>query len=191
MRNARILPLLGLAVALVSATTNASIAATEQAFIDLFGGSWAGSGIVVRGSVPWHVSCSAIGQSAPNRLIVEGTCSVSIVSVRIAADIKYDPVSGLYSGTYIGAKVGPAHVSGRSAGSVVNLAVTWPKPVNGDTKARMTIVNTGDRFRLTLLDNLTHGGPEVVASDVILCGGRGRPALRSREGREFDTGGWV
>ena len=101
-------------------------------------------------------------------MTLEGTCSVSIVSVRIAADIKYNPISGRYSGTYVGADVGPAHVSGRNSGNAVNLAITWPKPVNGDTKARMMIVNTGDRFRLTLLDNLTPGGPEVVTSDVIL-----------------------
>ena len=168
MRNLRVLPLLGFSLALVSTATNASAAAGNQAFIDRFGGTWAGSGTVVRDSVPWHVSCRAIGRSAPNHLTVEGACSVSIVSVRIAADIKYQPASGRYSGTYIGAKVGPAHISGRSSGNVVNFIVTWPKPVNGDTKAQMTILNTGDKFRLTLLDNLTPGGPQVVTSDVIL-----------------------
>jgi hypothetical protein len=162
------LPLLGFALSLVSAATNASAAVGDQAFIDLFGGTWAGSGTVARGSVPWRVSCGAIGRSAPNHLTVEGACSVSIVSVRIAADIKYDPASGRYSGTYIGAEVGPARISGRRSGNVVNFIVTWPKPVNGDTKAHMTILNTGDKFRLTLLDNLTPGGPEVVTSDAIL-----------------------
>lgn len=168
MRNLRILPLLGFALALVSAATTSSAAAGNQAFIDLFGGTWAGSGTVVRGSVPWQVSCSAIGRSAPNHLTVEGACSVSIVSAPIGADIRCDPASGRYSGTYIGAEVGPARISGRSSGNVVHFIVTWPKPVNGDTKAHMTILNTGDKFRLTLLDNLTPGGPEVVTSDVIL-----------------------
>ena len=163
----RILRLVGFAVVFVSATANAS-AAGEQAFMDLFSGSWVGSGTVEKGSVSWHVNCSATAESAVNHVTIEGTCSVSIVSVRIAADIRFDPISGRYSGTYIGADVGPAHVSGRTSGNAVNLAITWPKPVNGDTRARMTIVNTGDRLRLTLLDNVAPGGPEELRSDVIL-----------------------
>ena len=136
--------------------------------MNLFGGSWAGSGEVEKGSVAWHVNCGATGQSATNHVTIEGSCSVSIISVRIAADITYDPISRRYSGTYVGAEVGPARVLGRSSGNAVNLAVTWPKPINGDTRAHITIVNTGDRLRLTLLDNVVPGGPEELRSDVIL-----------------------
>jgi len=161
------LRLFGFAAVLMSSAGNAS-AASKQAFIDLFDGAWAGSGTVIEGAVPWQVNCSAIGLSTTNRLIIEGICTVSILSVPIAADIRYDPASGRFRGTYIGARVGPAYVSGKSQGNAIILAVTWPAPVNGDTKARMTIVNTGDKFRLTLLDNATPGGPEQVMSDVIL-----------------------
>ena len=163
----RILRLFGFAAVLMSSADNAS-AASKQAFIDLFNGAWEGSGTVVEGAVSWPVNCIAIGLSMTNRLTVEGVCTVSILSVRIAADIRYDPASERFSGTYIGARVGPAYVSGKSKSNAINLAVTWPEPVNGDTKAQMTIVNTGDKFRLTLLDNAIPGGPQELMSDVIL-----------------------
>jgi len=163
----RILRLFGFAAVLMSSAGNAS-AASKQAFIDLFNGAWAGSGTVIDGAVSWPVNCTAIGISMTDRLTVEGVCTVSILSVRIAADIRYDPASERFSGTYIGARVGPAYVSGKSKGDAIVLAVTWPEPVNGDTKAQMTIVNTGDKFRLTLRDSATPGGREEQMSDVIL-----------------------
>ena len=163
----RFLRLLGCVAALLMPAGNVS-AASKQAFIDLFDGAWTGAGTVIDGAVSWQVNCSAIGLSTINRLTIEGVCTVSILSVRIAADIWYHPASERFSGTYIGARVGPARVSGKSRGNAIILGVTWPEPVNGDTKARMMIVNTGDRFRLTLLDNAIPGGPEQVMSDVLL-----------------------
>ena len=165
----RILPLFAVAVALVSATANAS-AADEQAFINLFGGSWAGSATVVKDSVPWQVSCRVDGRPTADHIVIEGNCNLSIISVRIAADITYDPKSGRYSGTYIGSDVGPARVSGRRTGNVLNLAITWPKVVNGDAKARMTIENAGGgRLRIATFDNVVVGGPEVLTSDAGLA----------------------
>ena len=168
MRNAHILPLLGLVAGLVSATANAS-AVDEQAFIDLFGGSWAGSGTITVDSVPLQVSCRATGRPNANRITIEGNCSVSVINVRIAADITYDSTCGCYSGTYIGAKVGPARVLGKRSGDVVNLAITWPKPVHGDTDARMTIENAGrGSLRLRIFDNVVVDGPEEQTSEVLL-----------------------
>ncbi len=151
----------------------ASIAAAsvspEGDFIDRFGGNWAGSGTVSKGAVSLHVNCRASGQPAPNKLVIEGNCSLAIASVRIAADISYDPASGRYTGTYIGAKVGTARVSGKRSGNVVNLAVTWPKPVNGDTNARMRIENAGGgSLRIVVSDNLEPGGPVQPTSDLVL-----------------------
>ena len=160
-------------VAAVSATANAS-AGDEQAFINLFAGSWAGSATVIKNAVPWQVSCRVVGTPAPNHITIEGNCSLSIISVRIAADITYDPKSGRYSGTYIGAEAGPARVSGRRNGNVLNLAITWPRPINGDTRARMTIENGGaGSLRMTTFDNVVSGGPEVRTSDAGLTVGAG------------------
>jgi hypothetical protein len=160
--------MLGVLVAVVSGPANAS-AGDEQAFIDLFGGTWVGSATVIKGSVPWQVNCRASGQPVANRITIEGNCSIAIISVPIAADITYDPATGDYDGTYIGAKVGPAHVAGKRDGSIVNLAITWPKPVHGDTEARMTIENAGGgSLTMTIFDNVAPGGPEQKTLDASL-----------------------
>jgi len=113
--------------------------------------------------------CRATGERGVNHMTIEGTCSVFIISVRIGADITHDPASGSYSGTYIGAKVGPAAVVGKRSGDTVDLAITWPEPVYGDTSARMAMENTGDgSLRLTIFDNVAPDGPEVRTTDIVL-----------------------
>lgn len=167
-KQGRLLPLLVLCVALILANAKAS-AESEQSFINLFGGSWAGPGTLIVTLVPWQVSCRATGKPTANHITIEGNCSLSIISIRIAADIGYNPKSGRYSGTYIGAKVGQARVSGRRTGKVLSLAITWPKPVNGDTRAHMRIANAGGgSLRITIFDNVAPRGPEVLSSDMIL-----------------------
>ena len=161
--------LVALVLALLAGAPGASAAVDEQAFINLFRGAWVGSGTVLKFSAPLTVSCRAAGRPTTNRIMIDGSCSVSIISVRIGADISYDPKTDRYSGTYIGAKVGPAHVVGKRNGSTVNLAITWPMPVNGDTNARMTIENAGKgSLHLTIFDNLVPGGPEKKTTDVTL-----------------------
>ena len=164
--------LVALGLALLAGAPGASAAVDEQAFINLFRGAWVGSGTVLKFSAPLTVSCRAVGRPTTNRVVIDGSCSVSIISVRIGADITYDPQADRYTGTYIGAKVGPAHVVGKRSGSTVNLAITWPKPVNGDTNARMTIENAGKgSLHLTIFDNLVPGGPEKKTTDVTLSWG--------------------
>jgi hypothetical protein len=156
-----------IASAAVALTANAATSETD--FIGRFGGSWAGSGTVVRGDVPVPVNCQATGQPAENQIAIRGNCSVAIVSIEIAADITYDPESDRYSGIYIGAKVGPAQVAGKRSGDVVNLAITWPAPVNGDTQARMRIENSGGgNLRIVVTDNTEPGGPDLTTHDLVL-----------------------
>lgn len=170
----RLLAGIGLAAFIASFAPTTPSNAGEGDYIGLFGGSWSGSGMIVKDATAWQVSCRALGNPSPNRLTIEGDCSVLILSVRIAADITYDPASGRYSGTYIGAKVGPAHVSGKRNGDVVNLVITWPKPVNGDTRARMTILNSGSgSLRIAVYDNVTPGGAEQGTSDLSLSRAEG------------------
>ena len=156
---------------LVSAAAVLS-AADEQSFIDLFGGTWVGAAKVLTVAGPIQASCHATGQPMANHIAIDGNCGVAIINVRIGADITYDPETGTYSGSYVGAKVGPARVSGKREGSVVKLAIIWPQPVHGDTNARMTIQNAGvGSLRMTIFDNLTPGGPEQPTSDAVLTGG--------------------
>lgn len=147
--------------------------ADEQSYIDRFRGSWAGAGTVVKNEVPLGVNCSVVGTTTPDHLLIDGTCALAIFSVRVGADIVFDPASKRYSGTYIGAEAGPAHISGRRNGTAVDLVVTWPKMINGDRRARMIIQNSGvGTLRMTTYDNVVEGGPEVMTSDTILAGTR-------------------
>ncbi len=91
-----------------------------------------------------------------------GKCGAFIFSREISADIHYDPETGRYAGVYIGSSIGPARLSGRRVGDAIVLTITWPKPVNGDTSATMTIRNAGDgALIITVADQLHPGGPEA------------------------------
>lgn len=159
----------GIGIALAAGLFSLSASAGESDYIGLYNGAWSGSGTVLKASVSWQVNCRATGAPSTNHIVIKGGCSVAVINVPISADITYDPASGRYSGTYVGAKVGPAHLSGTRSGNVVNLAITWPKPVNGDTKARMTIVNDGHgNLRIVVSDNVSPGGPEQHTSDIEL-----------------------
>jgi hypothetical protein len=154
---------------LALASLPASAVAPEDDFIDRFGGSWSGSGTVIKGDVPIQVSCQATGQPGENQVAIEGSCSIAIASMRIAADIAYDPATGHYSGTYVGAKVGPARVSGKRSGNVVQLTVNWPAPVNGQMKARLVIENSGGgQLRIRLNEFVAPGGREMTTHDLVL-----------------------
>jgi hypothetical protein len=105
-----IIALAGFAVTLISASAGLS-ATDEQSFIDLFGGTWVGTAKVITLAGPVQASCNATGQPLSNHITINGNCGVAIINVRIGADITYDPKTGTYSGSYVGAKVGPARVT--------------------------------------------------------------------------------
>jgi hypothetical protein len=77
--------------------------------------------------------------------------------------------SGNYTGTYTGSKIGPAALSGRRKGDSVILNVTWPKPVNGDTKATMIITSTPNGFTFAVDDLNKPGGSQVRMTDIKLA----------------------
>jgi hypothetical protein len=148
------------------------VRADEEVFLDRFRGNWIGSGRVQRNATtsPWQVNCTVVGQPGENRISIQGRCRAAVIIQRqIGADLTYDPRSGLYQGTYTGARVGPAQLTGRRSGDAVNLTIAWPKPVNGDTHARLVIRNEGNGvLRITVADNLFPGGPIQQTSDLTL-----------------------
>jgi hypothetical protein len=162
-----------LAVAALAAisTVQADVPA-ESAFLDRFKGSWTGSGIIQRNAEtsPWRVNCTATGSRGPDSININGNCRAAIIIQRpIGANLTVDPRSGDYSGVYTGARVGPARLSGTRNGDVVRLTIAWPKPVNGDTKAEMTIRNEGSGvLRIVVNDNLSPGGPVQQTSELVL-----------------------
>src|SRR4051794_19981529 len=96
------------------AATGAPVNA-EQTYIDRFTGVWQGSGTVeVPGLGALPVDCQAEAQPGPNHMAFGGTCRAALIFSRdFAADIAYEPATGVYAGTYVGARVGPANVVGR------------------------------------------------------------------------------
>jgi hypothetical protein len=160
---------LAIAFLLGIAVLPAAAVAPEEDFIGRFGGAWSGSGTVIKGDMPFQVSCQATGQPGPNEVAIEGSCSAVIASMRIAADIAYDPATGRYSGTYTGARVGPAQVTGKRSGDVVHLTVNWPAPVNGQMKAELAIENAGGgQLRIRLNEFVAPDGSLVTTHDLVL-----------------------
>jgi hypothetical protein len=145
--------------------------AAEDEFLSRFDGSFSGSGLVQRNAEenPNEVTCTLTGQSSATSVSMSGECGAFIFSKRISADLKFDPNSGRYSGVYVGSSIGPASLSGRRSGDAVVLTITWPKPVNGDTKAVMTISNSGNgRLAITVTDEVTPGGAKAEVTQLAL-----------------------
>ncbi len=144
---------------------------SEAEFFGRFAGSFSGSGEVRRSAnaSPNQVQCTMTGQPSENRIAIYGRCGIGMFSREISADIRYDPASGRYSGTYVGASVGPAQLSGTRHGDAVVLTIRWPKPVNGDTKATMTIRNSGNRqLAISVTDEFQPGGARTEVTQLAL-----------------------
>jgi hypothetical protein len=145
-----------------------SVRAEEGSFLNRFKGNWSGAGTVMDHAMPLRVSCSATGEPAQNHIVVQGNCGIAIISRQMIADLTFDPRSGRYIGTYTGSKVGPARLSGKRQGDTIDLVITWPKPVNGDTKAKLLIENPGNgSLRIMVNDNPAVGAPVVRTSDLV------------------------
>lgn len=164
--------LLGLLAVLATGTVAIAArgdAAEEAGFLGRFTSAWKGTGQVRRtaeGS-PWTVNCAITQNRDGNRIALDGSCRAALLFTRdIGAHLVFDPGTGLYTGTYIGAKVGPAGLSGRRDGDTLVLTITWPKPVNGDTRAALTIRNDGNgQMQITVRDQV--GSQTVTTTDIL------------------------
>lgn len=163
------------AMALAPALICIGAEAQETDFLSRFDGAWSGAGMVQRKPEegPHKVNCRMSGQSGENRVSISGSCRAYLVfSRQIGADIVFDPASGRYTGTYVGSTVGPASLSGTRDGDAVNLTITWPKLVNGDTTARMSIQNSGNgQLRIVVADQAAPDAPETSVTEITLSGG--------------------
>jgi hypothetical protein len=143
---------------------------SETDYLKRFEGSFSGAGKVrtaANGS-PYNVKCNVSGNATESRITLDGTCrAMAVVSRKIGANLTVSP-DGTYSGVYTGSKIGPARIRGRRHGDNVILTVTWPKPVNGDQKATMTISNSGNGFSFAVDDEATPGGQVVRMTDINL-----------------------
>lgn len=166
----RAIVILGLAAA--TSLPLANSASADASFLSRFNGAFGGKGFVQReqDSEPRTVNCSVKGATpSSNRLDIAGSCRAAIVvSRKIGAQIRYDPSSDTFSGTYTGSSKGPAQLSnGRLRGSTLTLDLTYPTPVHGDRSAVMTIRNTGNGgFTMSVTDKVD--GQSRKTSDVTL-----------------------
>ncbi len=146
--------------------------AQESEFLQRFEGKFSGGGKVSRNEAEkaTNVNCTMNGNVGDNSLSMSGTCRAAVIfSRKISADLRFDPSSGRYTGTYVGSSIGPARLSGKRSGDAVNLTITWPKPVRGDTTAAMTIRNTGNgQLGITIVDEVPAGGPKAQVSSISL-----------------------
>ena len=159
------------AFALGALTMPGAAFSAEDEFLNRFEGSFSGTGLVQRNAQedPSQVTCTLNGQPSANAVSMSGECGAFIFSKRISADLTFDPGSGRYSGTYVGSSIGPAGLSGKRSGDSVVLTITWPQPVNGDTKATMTIRNSGNgQLAITVTDEVEPGGPSADVTQLAL-----------------------
>jgi hypothetical protein len=146
--------------------------AGETDYFSRFAGSFSGSGQVQRSAdeSPNNVQCTLTGQPRSDGISMSGKCGAFIFSKQIRADIRFDASSGRYTGTYVGSSIGAARLSGHRRGDAVVLTITWPQPVNGDTKATMTIRNSGNgQLAITVTDKLQPGGSSAAVTQIALA----------------------
>lgn len=159
------------ALAVAAATFSMPGLAAEWDFLSRFEGSFSGGGTVQRSAKenPNQVTCTMTGQPSETSISMSGQCGAFIFSKQISAKLRFDPASGRYTGTYTGSSIGPAGLSGKRRGDSIVLVITWPQPVNGDTKATMTIRNSGNgRLAIIVTDELKPGGARKAVTQLAL-----------------------
>jgi hypothetical protein len=143
------------------------------AVLDRYAGSFSASGTVLEGpnADSHQVRCRFNSvQHGVTGLSLQGTCwAYLIISRSISADLNWDPRSGQVTGTYTGSRVGIAQLRGRQVGADFDLMIEWPKPLYGDTTARMRVASLDtDRVQIVVTDRIGPNGPVRATTDLTL-----------------------
>jgi hypothetical protein len=147
--------------------------AAKAAPLDRFTGRFSATGTVVEGpnATEHRVNCDFRAATEGERgVVLRGTCrAYLIISRAIAASLVLAPDNSRVTGTYTGSRVGPARLFGRMRGNAIDLVITWPQPLYGDTRANMRIVSPSpDQMRITVTDRIGAGGPMRTTTDLTL-----------------------
>lgn len=135
--------------------------------LDRLEGRWSGKGTIQRNldASPTRVSCDMTGDASSGGFDLKGACRAAIFTRPVGASLRRS--GNGYIGSYVGSRIGPASLSGRPTGDAVSLAIVWPREVNGDRNATMTIQSLGpDRFRITVTDRSPTTGRQVRTTDL-------------------------
>jgi hypothetical protein len=143
------------------------------AVLDRYAGSFVGSGTILEGpnADSHRVRCrfTASRQGATG-LSFRGACRAHLVISRsISVDLTWDPQSGRVTGTYTGSRVGKAQLTGKQMGADLDLTITWPKPLYGDTTANLRVDSVdADRFRIVVMDRIGVNGLVRATTELTL-----------------------
>ncbi|UOM35883.1 hypothetical protein [Acuticoccus sp. I52.16.1] len=152
----------------VSAAGAPPAAAEEVPSLDITG-KWRGKGFVQKDekSRKMNVTCQIEGEQKGDEIGFDGECRAMMVLKRaIGADILRE--GERYKGTYVGSNAGPAELDGgpENDGRIV-LTMTFPRKVNGDDIATMTIEPANDReFKITTVDTMDDGETMVTTAQI-------------------------
>lgn len=156
-----------MAACLVGLLPHAGQAREADGVLDRLEGRWSGTGTIQRNleSSPTRVSCKMTGDADSQGFDLKGACRAAIFTRPVGASLRRRGDS--YVGSYVGSKIGPASLSGRPRGNTVDLAIVWPREVNGDRDATMTIRSLGpNQFRITVTDRSPATGQQVRTTDL-------------------------
>ena len=146
------------------------VAANDASFLKSLQGKWTGGGPVrIRINwIPVTVSCKFDTEADDTALSLKGTCrGMMLMSRAISADIRSNGTS--YTGWYIGPKGGKARLNGSRNGNSIDLTIHWPKTINGDRVADLTVQKVGNNgMKLTTVDIDPKTGKPVVTSELSL-----------------------
>ena len=139
--------------------------AENISYLNALHGEWKGSGVVkVKASLPEvPVDCAFKSSATENSLRLDGLCRALLVITK-AVTAKLDLNEGAYSGTYIGARTGPAGLQGTRTGNSINLKISWAGEVNGDTMASMAINKTGENTMILEISDIDPGSGENITT---------------------------
>lgn len=159
--------LISLTLLLLPATSQA---AGDADFLTALKGAYSGKGMVRlrTSSGPINVNCSFTATSSSTALSLNGRCrGLVLVSRSVGANLKFN--GGRYTGSYVGARSGPAALSGQRRGNSLRLAIRWAKELNGDRDATLVVDRVGQRgLTLTITDRDPASGKTVVTSNIVL-----------------------
>ncbi len=146
---------------------------TGAAAIGQYAGNFSGSGTILEGpdATSHQVRCRfTISQQGATGLSLQGTCwAYLIISRSISANLAWDPRSDQVTGTYTGSRVGKARLTGRQTEAGFDLTIEWPRPLYGDTMARMQVANLdANRFQIIVTDRIGASGPIRATTDLVL-----------------------
>ena len=142
---------------------------SEAAFLQSLEGRFSGAGTFTRlrdGGEGRRLTCNLTSDSQGNRLTLDGKCTAAVVfgtSVRV--DVRYDPASKRYSGSFRDGLGTVANLSGTRRGQTIQLAFNeTAESVRPGPPATLTIAENNDRLSLSLQSTRSDAGQNLRLS---------------------------